>query len=433
MASPSHFNENSNGFFIQAETNAKDLQDCRILAMVMAGGRGKRLLPLTEHRAKSAVPFGGMCRLIDFVMSNLVNSGIKEIYILTQYKAQSLLRHLQQGWTIFHPMNGYNVMPVPSQMQSRETWYLGTADSVYQNLDLIWRARPDIVLVFGSDHVYSMDIRQMIKHHLANDADVTVATIPLPVNRCSEFGTVCVDANWRIKKFEEKIPSPAAIPGRPDQALVSMGNYVFQRQVLLEELTEDAMDEDSSHDFGRDILPKICGRRRLYAYDFRRNRIEGSEKPSDYWRDVGTIESYYLSNMDLNNPLSHLDLYNKDWPLRSVRYHDLPPRIVEDLSGRSGFVENSILGSSTVICGGSVRNSVIGPNVRILSKAHVEDSVILGNVTIGEGARIRKAIIDHGNNIEAGEKIGYNPSHDAGRFYMDRSGIVVIPHRNMIG
>ncbi len=401
-----------------------------MLAMVMAGGRGKRLFPLTEHRAKSAVPFGGMCRLIDFAMSNLVNSGIREIYILTQYKAQSLLRHLQLGWTISHPMNGYMVMPVPSQMQSRNTWYLGTADSVYQNLDLIRRARPDVVLVFGSDHVYSMDIYQMVKYHLDTGAEVTVATIPMPVNRCSEFGTVCVDDNLRIRKFEEKVSNPTPIPGRPDQALVSMGNYVFQTQALMEELTEDAMDEHSSHDFGRDILPKICGRRKLYAYDFRQNKIAGSEKPTDYWRDVGTIESYYLSNMDLNNPLLHLDLYNSHWPLRSVRYHDLPPRVVEDLSGRSGFVENSILGSSVIISGGSVRNSVIGPNVRILSKAHVEESVILGDVTVQEGARIRKVIIDHGNTIEAGGKIGYNLGKDAERYYTDRSGIEVVPHRN---
>jgi glucose-1-phosphate adenylyltransferase len=430
MASPSSFDKCGRESVFQDRMKAKDLQECRILAMVMAGGRGRRLYPLTEHRAKSAVPFGGMCRLIDFVMSNLVNSGIKDIYILTQYKAQSLLRHLQQGWAISHPMNGYNVMAVPSQMQSRDTWYLGTADSVYQNLELLRRTRPDMVLVFGSDHVYSMDVLQMVRFHLDNHADVSVATIPMPVNRCSEFGTICVGPDWRIKKFEEKVPHPTPIPGRPDQALVSMGNYVFQTQVLLEELTQDAMDEDSSHDFGRDILPKICGRRRLFAYDFRQNRIAGSEKPTDYWRDVGTIESYYLSNMDLNNPLSHLDLYNKEWPLRSVRYHDLPPRVVEDLSGRSGYVENSILGSSTIICGGSVKNSVLGPNVRILSRAHVEDSVILGEVVVEEGARIRKAIIDHGNIIEEGERIGFNPGYDSGHYYVDRSGIVVVSHRN---
>jgi glucose-1-phosphate adenylyltransferase len=430
MESQSLYAVNTEASWFQGRQKIKDFQECKILAMVMAGGKGERLHPLTDHRAKSAVPFGGMCRLIDFVMSNMVNSGIREINILTQYKAQSLLRHLQQGWTISHPMNGYKVMPVPSQMKSRDTWYLGTADSVYQNLDLVRMSRPDLVLVFGSDHVYSMDIRQMIDYHLDRDAEMTVATIPMPVNQCSGFGTVCVDAHWRIREFEEKVPNPTPIPGRPDQALVSMGNYVFQTQVLLEELSQDAMDEDSSHDFGRDILPKICRRRRLYAYDFRQNKIAGSERPTDYWRDVGTIESYYHSNMDLNNPLSHLNLYNREWPLRSVRYHALPPHIVEDLSGRSGFVENSILGSSVIISGGSVRNSVIGPNVCILSRAHVEDSVILGNVTVGEGARIRKTIVDHGNIIPAGEKIGYNPGADAARYFIDRSGIVVVPHRN---
>lgn len=432
MESPSFYNSNEKEFPFHSRAKTLDLQDCKVLAMVMAGGKGTRLFPLTAHRAKSAVPFGGMCRLIDFAMSNLVNSGIREIYILTQYKAQSLLRHLQQEWTINHPMNGYMVMPVPPQMRSRDTWYLGTADSVYQNLDLIRRARPDLVLVFGSDHVYSMDIRQMVVHHLSNDADVTVAAIPMPLNRCAGFGTVCVDADWRITKFEEKVSHPTPVPGRPEQALVSMGNYVFRTQVLLEELNEDAMDDDSSHDFGRDILPKICGRRKVYAYDFRQNKIEGSLKPTDYWRDVGTIESYYLSNMDLNNPLSHLDLYNKNWPMRSVRYHDLPSRVVEDLSGRSGFVENSILGSSTTICGGSVRNSVIGPNVRVLSRAHVEDTVILGDVTIEEGARIRKAIIDHGNVIRTGEKIGFDPVRDSARYFRDPSGVVVVSHRNTV-
>lgn len=297
----------------------------KFLAMVLAGGKGKRLHPLTAHRAKPAVPFGSIYRLIDFVLSNLVNSGIHQIYILTQYKSHSLLRHLQQGWVGTHPLNGFFIMPVPAEMRTGETWYLGTADAVFQNAYLIRRLKPDLVLIFGADHVYLMDVRQMIEYHLEKGAEVTIATIPMPLSQCHQFGVTVVDKEWRVRRFEEKVSSPTPIPHRPDQALVSMGNYIFDTAALLEELTQDAEDGKSSHDFGRDILPRICEKRKVYAYDFHTNLIPGDERSSGYWRDVGTIESYYRTNMDLKAPLPQLNLYNNHWPVKSAKYHD-PPR-----------------------------------------------------------------------------------------------------------
>jgi glucose-1-phosphate adenylyltransferase len=395
------------------------------MAMVLAGGRGERLYPLTGHRAKPAVPFGGSYRLIDFVLSNLFNSAIPEIHILTQYNDGSLLRHLQQGWIRAYFADGPLIVPTSAR---GGTCYLGTADAVYKNRVLITCAKPDVVLIFGSDHVYRMDVSQMIRYHLERGAEVTVSTIPMPISRCAQFGTVVVDDEWRIRHFEEKVPAPTSIPNRPDQALVSMGNYIFDTDVLLEELEQDAHNNASSHDFGRDILPKICARRRMYAYDFRANRISDMEGPSDYWRDVGTIESYYLAHMDLNNPLSHLNLEDPLWPLRSLNRQGGPARVTGDLSGKSGCVENSILADSSVVAGGYVRDSVIGQNVHIASGAVVEEAVILGNVLVEEKTRIRRAIIDHGNVIRAGERIGYDIDSDSARYHVDRSGVVVVPH-----
>jgi glucose-1-phosphate adenylyltransferase len=396
-----------------------------VLAMILAGGRGERLYPLTGHRAKPAVPFGGSCRLIDFVLSNLFNSAIPEIHILTQYNDQSLLRHLQQAWIRAYFSDGPLIVPTPAH---HGTYYLGTADAVYKNRVLINCAKPDLVLIFGSDHVYRMDVSQMIKYHLEQGAEVTVSTIPMPISRRAQFGTVVVDDEWRIRRFEEKVPMPTPIPNSPDQALVSMGNYIFDTDILLEALGQDAHDSESSHDFGRDILPKLCARRRMYAYDFRSNRISDTEGPNDYWRDVGTIESYYRAHMDLNNPRCHLNLEDPRWPLRAINRHGRPARVTGDLSGKSGCVENSILGNSSVVAGGYVRDSVIGQNVYIASGAMVEESVIIGDAFVEERARIRRAIIDHGNVIRAGEQIGYNIDSDSARYHVDRSGVVVVPH-----
>jgi glucose-1-phosphate adenylyltransferase len=398
------------------------------LAMILAGGKGERLYPLTGHRAKPAIPFGGSYRLIDFVLSNMVNSAIPEIHILTQYNDHSLLRHLQQKWIRPYFPDGPLIMPIPAQMCGSDASYLGTADAVYKNLSLIRGIKPDLVLVFGSDHVYHMDVNQMIGYHLEQGSEITVATIPMPINCCSQFGTVVIDDTWRIRQFEEKTPFPTPIPDRPDQALVSMGNYIFNTDILLEELEQDALDADSSHDFGRDILPRTYSRRRMYAYDFQANQIADMEGPNHYWRDVGTIESYYLANMDLNNPLSHLNLDNPTWPLRAIHHQGLPAKVRGDLSGKTGCVENSILGDSSVVAGGYVMDSVIGQNVAILTGAVVEKSVIIGDVVVEEGARIRRAIIDHGNVIRAGDRIGFDLDIDAARYDVDRCGVVVVPH-----
>jgi len=423
------------------EKNTEDEKQCiewenvypsaiKTLAMVLAGGKGNRLYPLTKHRSKPAVPFGGTCRLIDFALSNLINSGVNEIYVLTQYKSHSLHRHLQQGWTFNHPMNGYLLMPVPPQMRGRDTWYLGTADAIYQNIGLIRNKNPDLVLVFGSDHVYSMNIRAMIQEHIKKQADVTVAAVPMPVSQCTMFGTISVDGNWRIIGFQEKVKNPMSIPNHLGQALVSMGNYIFDPKVLVEELEADAADENSTHDFGKDILPKIFKKRQVYVYDFRKNELPGVHNPIAYWRDVGTIQSYYLANMDLINPFSYMGLNNPLWPIRSVKYNGMPLKITESLSGRAGCVENSIIGGSVVVAGGYVKNSVLGNNILVEADAEIRDSVILGNVVIKAGARIRKTIIDHGNIIEANESIGFDPDSDRKRFFVDSSGIIVLPHKS---
>jgi glucose-1-phosphate adenylyltransferase len=397
----------------------------KTLAMVMAGGKGERLFPLTDQRSKPAVPFGGMFRLIDFVLSNLVNSGIQNIYVLTQYKAQSLLQHLQLAWVAAHPLSNFFILAVPAQMRVGESWYKGTADSVYQNAYLIHRSNPPLVAIFGADHVYFMDISQMIAFHLQRDADVTVATIPYPIAECSRFGVVATDSSYRILKFEEKVDNPTPIPGRPDQGLVSMGNYIFDTDVLLEEIEADAGLPDSTHDFGRDILPRLCASRRVFAYDFTQNVIPGLEGANTYWRDVGTIRSYYDANMDLKNPMPALNLYNPLWPVRSVRHHDPAAKVVIGARGWDGQVHNTLLGAGSVVSGAYVRDSVIGRNTFVGSGAIIEESLLLGHCVIREGARIRRTIIDHGMVIGPGDEIGYHHEDDARRFHVDESGIVV--------
>jgi len=401
-----------------------------ILGIVLAGGRGERLYPLTEHRAKPAVPFGGRYRIIDFVLSNFVNSGILSIYVLTQFKAQSLLEHLDRGWRASDFLGEHFITSVPAQMRMGEDWYQGTADSVYQNLYLIERHNPKLVAVFGADHIYRMNIRQMIDEHQRQGADVTVAALPVRIEEVAgKFGVMEVDTDWRIIGFEEKPRQPKPIPSEPDFALVSMGNYLFNTEVLVQTLVADAQQESSAHDFGRNILPALINEQRAYAYDFRKNRvpsIQKGEEPS-YWRDLGTIEAYYEANMDLCSVNPSFNLYNRSWPLRTVGYGDPPAKFVFDWHDRQGMALNSIVAEGTIISGSVVKNCVIGPNVRIHSYSQIEDSVIMDWVEVGRDCKIRHAIIDKSNVFPAGTVIGYDPVKDRERYLLSDSGIVVVP------
>jgi len=401
-----------------------------VLGVVMAGGRGERIYPLTKDRAKPAVPFGGKYRIIDFVLSNFINSGIYAIYILTQFKSQSLIEHVREAWGFSSVLEDHFVIPVPAQMQMGDDWYQGTADAVYQNLHLVQRTDPKIVAVFGADHIYKMNIHQMVEHHRAVGAEATVAVVPVRIAEAPSYGVLEVDPSWRVIGFEEKPRQPRPIPDEPEYALVSMGNYLFGTELLVKTLLDDAQRITSSHDFGRDIIPALVREgRRVYAYDFRRNRIPTplkGEEPS-YWRDVGTIDAYYEASMDLRAIDPVFNLYNRSWPIRTVSYGDPPAKFVFDEEGRRGTALNSIVSEGTIISGSLVRGSVISPNVRIHSYCLIEDSVIMNRVEIGRGCRIRRAIVDKNVHVLPGTEIGYNRERDRERFFVTESGIAVIP------
>jgi glucose-1-phosphate adenylyltransferase len=400
----------------------------RVLAMVLAGGKGTRLYPLTKDRAKPAVPFGGKYRIVDFVLSNLVNSGVFSTYVLTQFKSQSLLQHLRDTWQFGSLLPYQFIIPVPAQMRSTdETWYQGTADAIFQNIDLIRRAEPDLVLVFSADHIYRMNIREMIEYHNSKKADVTVAAFPMAKETASEFGVVEVTPEGRILRFHEKKPDAPTIPGEPDKIFASMGNYIFTAEVLERELFTDATDEHSSHDFGKDILPGLVQRAGVYAYDFRVNRIP-DDPPNvlPYWRDVGTIDAYYEANMDLRAVIPDLNLYNRQWPLGSTRELDPPAKFVFDQDGRRGQAIDSIISSGCILSGGFVRNSVLGRAVRVHSGATVEDSVIFDHCDIGRNAKVRRAILDKNVRVPEGATIGYDPEIDRSHHFVSENGIVVV-------
>ncbi len=401
-----------------------------VMAFILAGGQGERLRPLTDRRAKAAVPFGGMFRLVDFVLSNLVNSGIDDINLLVQFESRSLEDYLAEGWLA--PGQPWRISLIAPEDRGR-TSYKGTADAVYQNIDLIRSRKPELVLVFGADHVYTMDIRPMIEQHLRTQADVTVSTLPMPVSEAVQFGTASIGPDWRIRDFQEKSPYPRSIPGRLGQTLVSMGNYIFDPDVLVDALTADAKRAESRHDFGRDILPSLCARRRMYAYDFRTNEIPGLDGPSDYWKDVGTVGTFYQANLDLLDPNSHLHVCTSRWPLGPFRSRPPAGRLVSRLYGDFGIVRNSLVSSSAVVDGAFVRDSIIGPEVRILSGAIIEESVILGRTTINERAQVRRAIIDTDNTVREGDRIGFDLRGDLERFLVDdESGVVVVPAADIV-
>jgi len=414
-------------FFAQAG-KATFYMQLRVLSFVLAGGKGTRLYPLTKERAKPAVPFGGQYRIIDFVLSNFINSGIYSVYVLIQFKSQSLLQHLRDGWEFSGLLKNHFVIPVPAQMRSPgETWYKGTADAIFQNINLIEQSDPHLVAVFGADHIYRMNIRAMLEFHEQKRAQATVAAIPVPKALAAEFGVIETAPDGRILAFHEKNPNAPTMPGNPDMVLASMGNYVFSTAPLIRYLHEDAKTKETAHDFGRNILPRWVERGDVYAYDFQTNRIPGDPVGSAcYWRDVGSIDAYYDATMDLRNVTPALNLYTRRWPLRTAGYDDPPVKFTFDEEGRRGSAIDSIVSSGSILSGGQVRNSVLGRGVRVHTGAAVDDCIVFDNCDIGRRARIKRAILDKNVIVPEDAVIGYDLEEDRKRYHVTESGIVVV-------
>jgi glucose-1-phosphate adenylyltransferase len=401
-----------------------------VLGIILAGGKGTRLYPLTKERAKPAVPFGGKYRIVDFVLSNFVNSGIFSIYVLTQFRSQSLLQHLSEGWQIGGLQKNQFIIPVPAQMRSSdESWYQGTSDAIHQNINLIEQAAPDVVAIFGADHIYRMNIGHMIDFHQKAGSICTVAAIPVEKQFAAEFGVIEAGDDNRILAFHEKNPKAPSIPSRPDHVFASMGNYLFQTKALLEVLRTDADDPASSHDFGKDILPSLTARKQaIYAYDFQTNRIPGEPANQPvYWRDVGTIDAYWEANMDLRAVNPALNLYNRQWPVRTGSFPDPPAKFAFDDEGRRGEALDSVVSGGCILSGGRVKGSVLSRGVKVHTGASVEDSVLMDNVDIGRHAKVRRAILDKNVRIPPGETVGYDLDRDRQRGYkVTETGIVVV-------
>ncbi|ACY18276.1 glucose-1-phosphate adenylyltransferase [Haliangium ochraceum] len=401
----------------------------RVLAVVLAGGEGTRLYPLSAHRAKPAVPFGGSYRIIDFVLSNFVNSGFHRIKVLTQYKSDSLVNHISRGWRLSAMLDHY-VEPVPAQQRMGKHWFLGSADALYQSFNVVTDENPEYVCVFGGDHIYRMDVRQMLSFHIACHADATVAALPVPASEAHAFGVIQVDENWRMVGFQEKPTNPVEIPGRPGWVLASMGNYIFNPEVLHDALGRDANDEGSAHDFGKNIMPMLYPKSRVYVYDFEQNRVPGSdEHEHGYWRDVGTISAFYEANMDLVAVTPVLNLYNRRWPIHTwLRSRPAAKFVFSDDDGRRGVATDSLVSGGCIVSGGQVNHSVLSPDVRINSYAQVADSVLMDGVQIGRHARIRRAIIDKQVQVPPKVEIGYDHEQDRARgFTVTEEGLVVVP------
>ncbi len=392
------------------------------LAVVMAGGRGERLKQLTESRCKPATPFGGKFRIIDFVFSNCVNSGIRQISVLTQYKAHDLIRHIQLGWGYLRGEFGEFVEIIPAQQQLGDDWYQGTADAVWQSLALLLQHEPRHVLVLAGDHIYKMDYGPMIGAHVENGADITVGVVEVPREQASEFGVLTVDEDNRVTRFLEKPKNPDPLPGRPDVALASMGIYVFNPALLERLLREDAADPASAHDFGRNIVPQAIDKLRVFAYPFE----DVETKAQQYWRDVGTLDAYYAANLDLVSVSPDLNLYDEQWPIWTYQEQLPPAKFVFDDDGRRGHAIDSMVSGGCVISGSEIRNSLLFSNVRVKSYSRVEHSVMLPRVEVGRNCLIRRAIIDEGSVIPAGMQIGVDLEADRDRFAVTESGIVVV-------
>lgn len=392
------------------------------MALILAGGRGSRLGRLTLWRAKPAVPFGGKFRIVDFPLSNCMNSGIRRIGVLTQYKAHSLIRHIQKGWNFLSGEFNEFVELIPAQQRITESWYQGTADSVYQNLDIIRSHDPEYVLILAGDHIYKMDYGPMLAYHVENDADMTVGCIEVSREKAQSFGVMTMDADGRVVKFEEKPNDPDPVPGAEDTALASMGIYVFNRDFLFEQLLKDADDAHSSHDFGKDIIPSVIESYRVMAYPYRDPETESQ----GYWRDVGTVDAFWAANQELIGVTPELNLYDRDWPIWTYQEQLPPAKFVFDDEDRRGMAVDSMVSGGCIISGGMVRHSLLFSNVYVHSRAYVKDSVILPDVAIGERAVVKNAVLDRGCRVPEGMVIGEDPEADAEHFDVTPNGIVLV-------
>ncbi|WP_223969929.1 glucose-1-phosphate adenylyltransferase [Bradyrhizobium sp. RD5-C2] len=397
------------------------------LAFVLAGGRGSRLQELTDKRAKPAVYFGGKSRIIDFALSNAVNSGIRRIAVATQYKAHSLIRHLQGGWNFFRPERNesFDILPA-SQRVSETMWYVGTADAVYQNIDIIEAHGTKYILVLAGDHVYKMDYEIMLKQHVESGADVTVGCLEMPRTESSGFGVMHIDENGLIQSFLEKPADPPPMPGKPDKSLASMGIYVFNSEFLFDELRRDAADPNSAHDFGKDIIPYIVKHGRAIAHQFNDSCVRSGDDPRSYWRDAGTVDAYWGANIDLTDVVPELDLYDRSWPIWTYAEITPPAKFVHDEDGRRGQAVTSLVSGACIISGAALRRSLLFTGVHVNSYASVENAVIMPYVNVGRGARLRNVVIDRGVRIPEGLVVGEDSEFDGKRFRTTENGITLI-------
>jgi glucose-1-phosphate adenylyltransferase len=399
-----------------------------VLAIVLAGGEGKRLMPLTADRAKPAVPFAGIYRLIDFALSNVVNSGYLKVVVLTQYKSHSLDRHVTQTWRMSTMLGNY-VAPVPAQQRVGKRWYLGSADAIFQSLNLITDEKPDIIVVVGADHVYRMDFSQMVTQHVETGAACTVAAIRQPIGLADQFGVIDVDRDdpRKIREFLEKPTDPVGLPDSPGEVLASMGNYVFDADALVEAVTRDAAVDNSAHDMGGDIVPAFVRRNQASVYDFKDNEVPGAtDRDRGYWRDVGTMGSYYAAHMDVVSPLPIFNLYNSEWPMYTSYGPQPPVKIVQGAGGQDAAIGDAVLSPGVVVSGGNVQRSVLSPEVRVEVGAEVTDSVLLNGVLIGAGAVVRNAILDKNVVVPPGGQIGVDQAADLARGFMVEDGLTVL-------
>ena len=400
----------------------------KVLAFVLAGGEGTRLYPLTRERAKPAVPFGGKYRIVDFVLSNLINSGIYSIYVLIQFRSQSLLQHLSDGWKLGGVLKNEFLIPVPAQMRTEgKEWYQGTADAIHQNINLIEQSRPDVVVVFGADHIYRMNIRAMIEYHEQKCAHVTIAALPMDKKFAKDFGVIEATNSGRIMGFHEKRANAPTMPGDPGQIYASMGNYVFSTDMLVKMIEEDRRNPKSSHDFGKDILPQAVGQAEMFAYNFNTNRISGEDTgKTPYWRDVGTLDAFYEANMDIRAISPELNLFNREWPLRTASYPDPPAKFAFDEEERRGQAIDSVISEGCIISGGQVRDSVLGRNIYVHAGSEISACVIFDNCDIGRNTKLRRCIVQKNARIPEGSVIGYDHEKDKRHYLVTESGIVVI-------